>query len=71
MDCPLQGGEELLPQAEEFQYPRALFTTEGKMEVDRQIGAPSAIVCGEGIAEAEGGLLHLVISLFHLLMGCG
>ena len=44
VDCPLQVGEELLPQAKEFKYLGVLFTSEGKMEreMDRRIGAASA-----------------------------
>ena len=39
VDCPLQVGEESLPQMEEFKYLRVLFMSEGKMEweVDRWI----------------------------------
>lgn len=39
MDCFLHIGSELLPQVKEFKYIGVLFTSEGKMEIDRQIGA--------------------------------
>ena len=61
VDCPLQGKGELLPLMEEFKYLRFSFTSEGKMEIDRRIGAATASdadaeadCCGEEIAEPEG-----------------
>ncbi|KAI3352435.1 hypothetical protein L3Q82_005389 [Scortum barcoo] len=44
--CPLRVGGEVLPQVEEFKYLGVLFTSEGKMEreIDRQIGAASAVM---------------------------
>ncbi|KAI3353926.1 hypothetical protein L3Q82_005127 [Scortum barcoo] len=44
--CPLRVGGEVLPQVEEFKYLEVLFTSEGKMEreIDRQIGAASAVM---------------------------
>ena len=46
MDCPLQVGEELLPQVKELKYLGVLFTSEGEIEreIDRQIGAASAVM---------------------------
>ena len=46
VECSLQVGSELLPQAKEFKYLRVLFTSEGKMEleIDRWIGAASAVM---------------------------
>ncbi|KAI3357197.1 hypothetical protein L3Q82_015654 [Scortum barcoo] len=47
--CPLQVGGEVLPQVEEFKYLGVLFTSEGKIgerEIDRRIGAASAVICG-------------------------
>ncbi|KAI3367814.1 hypothetical protein L3Q82_026645 [Scortum barcoo] len=46
--CPLRVGGEVLPQVEEFKYLGVLFTSEGKMEreIDRRIGAASAVKCG-------------------------
>ncbi|XDV39599.1 hypothetical protein PO909_008816 [Leuciscus waleckii] len=44
--CLLQVGGEFLPQVEEFKYLGVLFTSEGRMEreIDRQIGAASAVM---------------------------
>ncbi|KAI3351691.1 hypothetical protein L3Q82_020526, partial [Scortum barcoo] len=44
--CPLRVGGEVLPQVEEFKYLWVLFMSEGKMqrEIDRQIGAASAVM---------------------------
>ncbi|KAI3362481.1 hypothetical protein L3Q82_012769 [Scortum barcoo] len=44
--CPLRVGGEVLPQVEEFKYLGVLFTSEGKMkrEIDRRIGAASAVM---------------------------
>ncbi|XP_061622105.1 furin (paired basic amino acid cleaving enzyme) a isoform X2 [Phyllopteryx taeniolatus] len=44
--CPLQVGDEILPQVEEFKYLAVLFTSEGRMEreMDRRIGAASAVM---------------------------
>lgn len=44
--CPLQVGEQFLPQMEELNYLGVLFTSEGKMEceVDRQIDAEAAVM---------------------------
>ncbi|KAI3375956.1 hypothetical protein L3Q82_016374 [Scortum barcoo] len=46
--CPLRVGGEVLPQVEEFKYLGVLFTSEGKMEreIDRRIGAASAVMRG-------------------------
>jgi len=46
MECSLQVGSELLPQAKEFKYLGVLLMSEGKMEqeMDRRIGAASAIM---------------------------
>ncbi|KAI3374595.1 hypothetical protein L3Q82_021173 [Scortum barcoo] len=46
--CPLQVGGEVLPQVEEFKYLGVLFTSEGKIEreIDRRIGAASAVMRG-------------------------
>ena len=43
---PLQVGEEMLLQAEEFKYLGVLFMSEGKMEqeIDKRIGAASAVM---------------------------
>lgn len=37
MDCSLWVGSELLPHVKEFKYLRVLFTSEGKVECDKQI----------------------------------
>ncbi|XP_061647372.1 uncharacterized protein LOC133486367 [Phyllopteryx taeniolatus] len=44
--CPLQVGDEILPQVKEFKYLGVLFTSEGRMEreIDRRIGAASAVM---------------------------
>ncbi|TWW55951.1 hypothetical protein D4764_09G0010010 [Takifugu flavidus] len=46
VECLLRVKEEILPQVEEFKYLRVLFTSEGRMEqeIDRQIGAASAVM---------------------------
>ncbi|TWW81097.1 hypothetical protein D4764_01G0009120 [Takifugu flavidus] len=46
VECLLRVKEEILPQVEEFKYPGVLFTSEGRMEqeIDRQIGAASAVM---------------------------
>ena len=46
VECPLQVGEEVLPQVEEFKYLGVLFTSDGTMEreIDRRIGAASAVM---------------------------
>jgi len=46
VECSLRVGIELLSQAKEFKYLGVLFTSEDKMEqeMDRQIGAPSAVM---------------------------
>ena len=46
VDCPLRVGGELLPQVWEFKYHGVLFTSEGRMEreKDRQFGAASAMM---------------------------
>ncbi|TWW77456.1 Transposon TX1 uncharacterized 149 kDa protein ORF 2 [Takifugu flavidus] len=46
VECLLQVKEEILPQVEEFKYLGVLFTSEGRMEreIDRQIGAASAVM---------------------------
>ncbi|TWW70800.1 hypothetical protein D4764_17G0002830 [Takifugu flavidus] len=46
IECLLRVGEEVLPQVEEFKYLGILFTSEGRMEreIDRQIGAASAVM---------------------------
>ena len=46
VECLLRGGEEILPQVEEFKYLGILFTSEGRMEreIDRRIGAASAVM---------------------------
>ncbi|KAI3371109.1 hypothetical protein L3Q82_023745 [Scortum barcoo] len=49
---PSPGGvEKVLPQVEEFKYLGVLFTSEGKMEreIDRRIGAASAVECGYAV----------------------
>ena len=47
VDCPLRVGNEIFPQVEEFKYLGVLFTSEGRMEqIDRQIGAVSAVMRG-------------------------
>lgn len=33
-----------LPQLEEFQYPRVVFTSEGKMEIDRWVRVVLAVM---------------------------
>ncbi|KAI3362779.1 hypothetical protein L3Q82_001831 [Scortum barcoo] len=43
--CPLQVGGEVLPQVEEFKYLGVLFTSEERSrEIDRRIGAASAVM---------------------------
>jgi len=44
--CSLRVWSELLSQAKEFKYLEVLFTSESKMEqeMDRRIGAPSAVM---------------------------
>ena len=44
--CLLRVGSEVLPQVEEFKYLGVLFTSDGRREreIDRQIGAASAVV---------------------------
>ncbi|MDG2595023.1 reverse transcriptase domain-containing protein, partial [Vibrio parahaemolyticus] len=46
VDCPLEVGEEVLPQVEEFKYLGILFTSEGRMEreMDRRVGVASAVM---------------------------
>ncbi|TWW56294.1 hypothetical protein D4764_08G0002810 [Takifugu flavidus] len=46
VECLLRVGEEVLPQVEEFKYLGILFTSEGRMkrEIDRRIGAASAVM---------------------------
>ncbi|TWW67411.1 hypothetical protein D4764_02G0004520 [Takifugu flavidus] len=46
VECLLRVGEEILPQEEEFKYLGILFTSEGRTEreIDRRIGAPSAMM---------------------------
>ncbi len=44
VDCSLWVGSELLNQEKEFKYLGFLFTSEGNMEFDRQIGAASAVM---------------------------
>ncbi|TWW70803.1 R2DM Retrovirus-related Pol polyprotein from type II retrotransposable element [Takifugu flavidus] len=46
IECLLRVGEEVLLQVEEFKYLGILFTSEGRMEweIDRQIGAASAVM---------------------------
>ena len=46
MDCPLQVGNESLPQVKEFKYLRVLFSSEGTMECEmgRRIGAAGAVL---------------------------
>ncbi|KAK0135552.1 hypothetical protein N1851_028597 [Merluccius polli] len=46
VECTLRVGDEILPQVEEFKYFGVLFTSEGRMEreIDRQIGAASAVM---------------------------
>ncbi|XP_071059967.1 anamorsin isoform X1 [Pseudochaenichthys georgianus] len=46
MDCPLQVGNESLPQVKEFEYLRVLFSSEGTMEreMGRRIGAAGAVL---------------------------
>ena len=46
VECPLQVGEEVLPQVEEFKYLGVLFASDGTMEreIDRRIGAASAVM---------------------------
>jgi len=46
VECPLQVGNEILSQVEEFKYLGVLFTSEGRMEreIDGWIGAASAVM---------------------------
>ncbi|KAK0147792.1 Craniofacial development protein 2 [Merluccius polli] len=46
VECTLWVEDEILPQVEEFKYLGVLFTSEGRMEqeIDRQIGAASAVM---------------------------
>ncbi|KAK5888302.1 hypothetical protein CesoFtcFv8_016814 [Champsocephalus esox] len=46
MDCPLQVGNESLPQVKEFKYLGVLFSSEGSMEreMGRRIGAAGAVL---------------------------
>ncbi|KAK0151875.1 putative uncharacterized transposon-derived protein F52C9.6 [Merluccius polli] len=44
VECTLRVGDEILPQVEEFKYLGVLFTSEGSMELDRRIGAASAVM---------------------------
>ncbi|TWW74485.1 hypothetical protein D4764_14G0004880, partial [Takifugu flavidus] len=46
LECLLRVKEVVLPQVEEFKYLGVLFTSEGRMaqEIDRQIGAASAVM---------------------------
>ncbi|KAL3043760.1 hypothetical protein OYC64_003589 [Pagothenia borchgrevinki] len=46
MDCPLQVGNESLPQVKEFKYLGVLFSSEGTMEreMGRRIGAAGAVL---------------------------
>lgn len=69
MDCPLQFGEDLLPQLEGFKYLWILFTSERKMEweINRWMGVTSrgttTVCCEEERPEPEGKTLNLSISL--------
>ena len=42
--CTLRVRDEILPQVEEFKYLGVLFTSDGRMEQDRRIGAASAVM---------------------------
>ncbi|KAI3352581.1 hypothetical protein L3Q82_005518 [Scortum barcoo] len=55
--CPLRVGGEVLPQVEEFKYLGVLFTSEGKMEreIDRRIGAASAVMRGSVYRTVDRG----------------
>lgn len=58
------GGEETLPQVDDFKYLGVLFSHEGKIEreIDRQIGSDvvTVPVChGAGTAESKGDALDL------------
>ncbi|KAK5874091.1 hypothetical protein PBY51_019069 [Eleginops maclovinus] len=46
MDCPLQVGNEALPQVKDFKYVGVLFSSEGTMEPEmgRRIGAAVAVL---------------------------
>ena len=46
VECLLRVGNEVLPQVEEFKYLGILFTSDGRREreIDRRIGAASAVV---------------------------
>ncbi|KAI3373738.1 hypothetical protein L3Q82_022322, partial [Scortum barcoo] len=78
---PENGGGEVLPQVEEFKHLGVLFTSEGKMEhereIDRRIGAVSAVMRsvyqdrrGEEGAELKGEALNLPVNLrSHLTYG--
>ncbi len=69
--CPLQVGGEFLPQMEEFKYLGVLFMSEGRMEreIDRRIGAASAVMRLTGVchdeegAELQGEALDLPVNL--------
>ena len=44
VDCLLQVGGESLFQVEEFKYLGIMFMSEGKMDLDKRIGAASAMM---------------------------
>jgi len=44
VECSLRVGSKLLSQAKDFKYLRVLFRNEGKMEMERRIGAASAVI---------------------------
>ncbi|KAL7877601.1 hypothetical protein SRHO_G00042440 [Serrasalmus rhombeus] len=46
VEGPLWVGDKLLPQVEEFKYLRVLFTSTREREIDRRIGAGSAVMQG-------------------------
>ena len=55
VECTLRVGDEILPQVEEFKYLGVLFTREWRMEreIDRQIGAASAVMHGSVVVKRE------------------
>lgn len=72
VECPLQVGDKLLPQADEFKYLRVLFMNEGRMkqEIHRWIRAALAVTwtlylicCGEEVTEQKSEALNLQIDL--------
>ena len=71
VDCPLQVGEESLPQVEEFKYFGVLFMSEGKMEweIDTRIGVGLTVMQTEAVcyveerAESEGKAFNWQVNL--------